>query len=717
MSTQQTKINAFDSEKYKWGKNGPQKYAITVGAMNAIAGSLGTSTLKINELVDGNNQLATSLNSLSEDIGAKVDQHVADNTYATKASVSDLDSKIDSVESQIQIKLNDKVGSDEYSVKISKLETADSNFTKSISNLQNTVDSIPNTYATINSVTELDNKIDSVSSIHENLVTKETLQEKLSVKLDASAIDQLATKNELNEANNRTDNLDEKKLDIETAETTYATKDEVSELPHFTKFVAGADPSERKTIQLANHDSISGITSTGDGANLIMMSKWDVVDIGSSKYPCGLNAKDGVVTINDKFHVATTESVEDSIDKAKTTLETNLGELSDRVMNIDGSITSISSDINSIKANIENIQTNVTDKVDKSDLSDTKDTLDLVQSELNNKATVAELKKQVEALHALLSCTMLSPIISIDQDSTDIDQPNTVVNTTSNFDGTKATDQSVPAFTITGKIVAMSSNKANNCKLIVTGLDGVSLQGVSTNGVDYSKINSTVGNDPVKVSSAETVIIDGLTWITRDAGYGYNAVSVGFNDKNLDVSKMVLPKKIVIRNLDLTAGEFKNNPIGIYGFDEGAEILIENCKFGLCSNPIRISNIANKSATITIKNCSIDQCYYENDSENYRGFMLLQDYSKSGYKEFASKLTINFENCYAASSYSQNDLFNHFGLTTAHTSNSSELMIGDKNAFLQNHWIYVYRDHANTGDGAQAGIITDLDQWPTITAK
>lgn len=90
-----------------------------------------------------------------------------------------------------------------------------------------------------------------------------------------------------------------------------ATKQEVGDYPVYQKFSAGADPTERKTIQLANADSISGISTTGDGANLIMMSKWDKVDIGSTKYQMNLNSPSGVVQINDKKVVATTDQIPD----------------------------------------------------------------------------------------------------------------------------------------------------------------------------------------------------------------------------------------------------------------------------------------------------------------------------------------------------------------------------------------------------------------------
>lgn len=68
------------------------------------------------------------------------------------------------------------------------------------------------------------------------------------------------------------------------------------------------EPVPRKTIQLKNYDSISGLNTTGnDAANLIMMSKWDKVDIGSSRYPVNLNGSE--FTLNDEKTIATTDQI------------------------------------------------------------------------------------------------------------------------------------------------------------------------------------------------------------------------------------------------------------------------------------------------------------------------------------------------------------------------------------------------------------------------
>lgn len=68
---------------------------------------------------------------------------------------------------------------------------------------------------------------------------------------------------------------------------------------------------QRKTIQLANYDSISGIGTDGQGYNIAMVSKWDKVDLGTPSLTMNLNSKDGLVQINDEKVVATTDQIPD----------------------------------------------------------------------------------------------------------------------------------------------------------------------------------------------------------------------------------------------------------------------------------------------------------------------------------------------------------------------------------------------------------------------
>lgn len=69
---------------------------------------------------------------------------------------------------------------------------------------------------------------------------------------------------------------------------------------------------DRKTIQLANYDTISGVTTKGLGVNLVMVSKWNKVDLGSSQVSMNLNSLDGQVTINDGKVVATLDDISGS---------------------------------------------------------------------------------------------------------------------------------------------------------------------------------------------------------------------------------------------------------------------------------------------------------------------------------------------------------------------------------------------------------------------
>lgn len=62
----------------------------------------------------------------------------------------------------------------------------------------------------------------------------------------------------------------------------------------YQQFQTESDENQRKTIQLANHDSISGVDTNGTGYNLLMLSKWNIVDLGSNKLPLNINVPTGV---------------------------------------------------------------------------------------------------------------------------------------------------------------------------------------------------------------------------------------------------------------------------------------------------------------------------------------------------------------------------------------------------------------------------------------
>lgn len=65
----------------------------------------------------------------------------------------------------------------------------------------------------------------------------------------------------------------------------------------------------RKTVQLKNYDSISGLSTTGVGFNIAMVSKWDKVDLGSSGISINLNGSETRPTYNDSKEMALMDDV------------------------------------------------------------------------------------------------------------------------------------------------------------------------------------------------------------------------------------------------------------------------------------------------------------------------------------------------------------------------------------------------------------------------
>lgn len=78
--------------------------------------------------------------------------------------------------------------------------------------------------------------------------------------------------------------------------------------------------TNRKTIQLDNHNTISGLMTNGTGANIAMVSKWDVADFGSTQLPINLNGSEERPTYNYNKEIALLEDIKVS----SVTLEQDL---------------------------------------------------------------------------------------------------------------------------------------------------------------------------------------------------------------------------------------------------------------------------------------------------------------------------------------------------------------------------------------------------------
>ena len=89
------------------------------------------------------------------------------------------------------------------------------------------------------------------------------------------------------------------------------------------------DKGRTKSILLPNNEMILGSSTNtpasggfeveggADNHNLIMVNKWNVVDVGSPKVPLTLNAYNGIVKINDSKIVATTDQLDNMMVSGK----------------------------------------------------------------------------------------------------------------------------------------------------------------------------------------------------------------------------------------------------------------------------------------------------------------------------------------------------------------------------------------------------------------
>ena len=134
--------------------------------------------------------------------------------------------------------------------------------------------------------------------------------------------------------------------------TDLTNKDDVVTYSHFL------DDPERRAIQLKNHDVISGIMTDGDGANLVMLSKWNKADFGSPKVTMNLNTIDNV-TINDDKIIATTDQIPDisslaTKESLSSYVTTETAEATYRKNNVNlttSDITNFTSEVAKIKVN------------------------------------------------------------------------------------------------------------------------------------------------------------------------------------------------------------------------------------------------------------------------------------------------------------------------------------------------------------------------------
>lgn len=255
--------------QYMFYENGIQIRKIVdnvPGEFIPVGGSDEALAARVDSLEFGLSELSKEVEGIFTNITAvqtSVEKEVADRTAADKA----LSDKIDAIEIP------------EVPTKVSELEN-DAKYQSDSevdSRIQNVIGSAPEALDTLKELADsLGNDPDFAGTVTKELAKK---ADKTEVELKANQSDVDVQVNIIN------DKLDTK----------------VELLPF---------GESRKTIQLANHDNLSGIGTDGEGYNLAMISKWDKADYGSPRLPINLNGSEDRPTYNDTKEIALVEDIE-----------------------------------------------------------------------------------------------------------------------------------------------------------------------------------------------------------------------------------------------------------------------------------------------------------------------------------------------------------------------------------------------------------------------
>lgn len=239
--------------------NVPGEFIPVGGSDEALAARVDSLEFGLSELSKEVEGIFTNITTVQ----TSVEKEIADRTAADKA----LSDKIDAIEIP------------EVPTKVSELEN-DAKYQSDSevdSRIQNVIGSAPEALDTLKELADsLGNDPDFAGTVTKELAKKAN---KTEVELKANQSDVDVQVNIIN------DKLDTK----------------VELLPF---------GESHKTIQLANHDNLSGIGTDGEGYNLAMISKWDKADYGSPRLPINLNGSEDRPTYNDTKEIALVEDIE-----------------------------------------------------------------------------------------------------------------------------------------------------------------------------------------------------------------------------------------------------------------------------------------------------------------------------------------------------------------------------------------------------------------------
>ena len=166
------------------------------------------------------------------------------------------------------------------------------------------------------------------------------------------------------------------------------TKADKTELENVVKYTDISDASDtpRRTIMLDNNDTLSAYNTIGTANNIAMISKWDVVDLGSTGLPINLNGSKERPTYNDDTELALVSDIPD-ISKYATTTE--LASLRSELQQTETGVATANSEIEKLQSGKQSIQDESLQTISKTIVSAINELLTKVQ-QLETKNTELE---------------------------------------------------------------------------------------------------------------------------------------------------------------------------------------------------------------------------------------------------------------------------------------------------------------------------------------
>ena len=522
-----------------------------------------------------------------------------------------------------------------------------------------------------------------------------------------------------------------------------ATKEDIKNSVKYQEF-----GDNRKTIQLNNYDSISGIDTKGTGHNLVMLSKWDVADFGAAGVKMNLNGSEERPTYNDNKEIALLDDINNVDNKLSNYITKE--EVSEGYQ--------VKGDYLTEHQSLENYPTKdeLKTEIDKTVQFTTseyqgraKKVITLDNDELiNAQSNSEELENKVDVNGKAISLIQLNRWNVVDVGSpytlTNINTPdgvrptiqeksqsgpeahkiaylsdfeniNNIVNSLStnvkmlqmkldtinksNIEIIEITNDVIPEmadakkdYIISGNINTTANISGKSIELNNVSITNDARLKLNANDIEIRDLNlngdfpKANGNSVIQINNAEFILFKDMVF---DSNNVYNGIEIG-----LSKTATQQVKNIIFENCKFK-GEFANNAILIFATENNSVITLNNCHFDKVSNALRISNKTNsKNVVININNCTIDG--WDSNPE-YQGFIIFEDYTNKTEED------VNTNNLFAPEKIKVNiNNLVYQGKKLAPTDMASVCGTANKNQI-----IYVYAD-------AIGLIAYDLNKYPNI---